>query len=126
MSVFPLSLRLCTSVIPVRSSFGLIIYSSCPAASFPASLKSSSNLVVLLSINDVEYCLLVLTDSFGLWSLFHFFHIVQNVSLFLSFFSLKPYTTPYAVLAKLWLRSEMREATEFAFPVDFRFFIKSI
>lgn len=120
--MFPLSLWLCTSVVPVRSPFGLIIYSLCPAASFPASLKSSSNLVVLWSINDVEHCLLVLTDSLRLWILFHFFHIFQNVSIFLDFlFFMK---TPYAVLAELWLRSEMRQATEFTFPVDIRFFIK--
>lgn len=83
--------------------------------------------MVLLSINDVEYCLLVLPDSLRLWILFHFFRIFQNVNLFLDFFfSLKTYTAPYAVLAELWHRSEMRQAGELIFPVDFRFFIKSM
>lgn len=87
--MFPLSLWLCTSFVSVRSSFALIIYSPCPEALFPPSLKSLSDLVVLLSNNYFEYCLTLLTDSFRWRNSLHFFYIFPKVSHCLELFSLK-------------------------------------
>lgn len=71
--MFPLPLWLLTNFVPVRSPFGLVIYSSCSAAFLPASLQSLSNLVEVLPNNCSEHCLLMLPDSFRLWSMLHFF-----------------------------------------------------